>query len=191
MYNQECASLILNTSDLSVGASNSVGTLDAYITNATWNNINMRTLLGNMYDKYDRFALVPVKYQTEALPIIPSHFAGVEDLSLTLNIGGLPFTNNVYNAGSKTNTSYATFNTIILNEVITYSLSGGSILTFTKNQELVNLNIFYKRVLITAGNNNIVPISVFPNFIMMFNIYGIDKHARVADLNSSRIFLNK
>ena len=193
MYNQECASLILNTCDLPLNASNNIGTLDQYITNATWNNINMRTLLGSMYDKYDRFALVPVKYQNIEPPNAFTQFYvignvptldSLNDLSLTLNIQGLPFTNNNYNTNTKTNTSYSIFNTIFLDNTRVSSFTGGSTLTFTKNQELVNLNIFYKRL----SGTNFAPTVVFPNFMVMFNIYGIDKHDRLKDLNSSRIF---
>ena len=193
MYNQECASLILNTCDLPINASNNVGTLDQYITNATWNNINMRTLLGDMYDKYDRFALVPVSYQSGPLAAI-NFGTAADDYLLTLNIAGLPFTNNTYNTGTKTNTSYATFSSVILLQTTTtppnYNMNNNSVLTFTKNQELVNLNIFYKRMFITAGNNNVAPNvnTTYPHFIVMFNIFGVDKHDRIKDLNSSRLF---
>ena len=61
MYNEESASLILRTGDLPSNSSNNVGSADLYYTNMTWYNINLRTLLGNMYDKYDKFNLVPVQ----------------------------------------------------------------------------------------------------------------------------------
>ena len=60
MYNEESASLVLRTSDLPVNSSNNVGSADQFYTNMTWSNINLRVLLGSMYDKYDKFALVPV-----------------------------------------------------------------------------------------------------------------------------------
>ena len=50
-------SLVLRTSDLTVNATNQYGTVDQYRTTYTWNNINLRTVLGDMYDKYDTFNL--------------------------------------------------------------------------------------------------------------------------------------
>jgi hypothetical protein len=64
MYNEESASLILRTSDLTANSTNNVGSSDANFTNMTWSNINLRTLLGAMYDKYDTFNLVPVLFST-------------------------------------------------------------------------------------------------------------------------------
>jgi len=59
MFNAESATLILRSNDLTLGATNAVGTADTFLLNMTWNNINLRTLLGSMYEKYDRFVLVP------------------------------------------------------------------------------------------------------------------------------------
>jgi hypothetical protein len=67
--------------------------------------------------------------------------------------------------------------------------TGGTVLTFTKNQELVNLNISYQRTNLNGnGNYNIITTAAFPHVVFIFNIYGITKSDRVGDLNSSRIF---
>jgi hypothetical protein len=55
MSNLQIASLVLRSSDLTPGASNQYGSSDTYQLIQTWNNINLRTLLGDMYDKYDLF----------------------------------------------------------------------------------------------------------------------------------------
>ena len=55
MTSQEKALLVLKTSDLTYNTSNSIGTANATGTKCTWNNINLRVLLGNLYDTYDRF----------------------------------------------------------------------------------------------------------------------------------------
>ena len=55
MYNEESASLVLRTSDLPNGTNN-IGSSDQFYTNMTWSNISLRTLLGSMYEKYDKFA---------------------------------------------------------------------------------------------------------------------------------------
>ena len=116
--------------------------------------------------------------------------AANDDRIVTINISGLPFTNNVYNSSSKTNQGSSTFYVarFIQNTYITAS-TGGSILTFTKNQELVNLNIFYQRVNVNgAGNYNIKTTTAYPQMVFTFNIFGISKTDRVVDLNSSRMF---
>jgi hypothetical protein len=187
MYN-ESASLVLRTSDLPSNSSNNIGSSDQYYTNMTWSNINLRTLLGNIYDKYDKFALVPVAYLSN---VGDGTFGTTnDDRIVTINISGLPFTNNVYNSSSKTNQVSSTFYVarFVQNTYITGS-TGGSVLTFTKNQELVNLNIFYQRVNLNGnGNYNVATTTAFPQMVFTFNIYGITKSDRVGDLNSSRIF---
>ena len=103
MYNEESASLVLRVGDLPNNGSNNVGSCDAYHTNMTWNNINLRTLLGDVYDKYDEFALVPV---VAASGFANNTFGSFSDDRITqVYISGLPFTNNVYNTFSKTNTN--------------------------------------------------------------------------------------
>ena len=62
----------------------------------TWSNINLRTLLGSMYDKYDKFALVPVAYQSN---VGDATFGNSnDDRIVSVNISGLPFTNNNYSS---------------------------------------------------------------------------------------------
>ena len=43
MFNAESASLILKTSDLTAGTTNQIGSADTYLTNMTWNNINLNS----------------------------------------------------------------------------------------------------------------------------------------------------
>ena len=188
MYNEESASLVLRTSDLPVNSSNNVGSADQFYTNMTWSNINLRVLLGSMYDKYDKFALVPVGYQSNLTDATLGSTA--DDRVITINLSGLPFTNNVYNSSSKTNqTSSAIYAVRIAQGNYISSNVTGCVLTFTKNQELVNFNIFYQRVNINgSGNYNVSTGVAFPRMVFLFNIYGITKSDRVEDLNSSRLF---
>jgi hypothetical protein len=187
MFNRECASLILRTNDLTAGATNAVGSADTSLTNFTWNNINLRTLLGAMYDKYDKFCLVPVYIQSANGS---SNFGSLpDDKVCSININGLPFINNNYNFPTLTNQSSAVFNVVrfITNSTTSTPYTYGNILTFTKNQELVNINIFYQRInKNAAGNYSIQTAFAFPHCIFTFNIYGIPKD--VGDINASRMF---
>ena len=186
MYNEESASLVLRSGDLTANATNTVGTSDQHYTNMTWSNINLRTLLGDMYDKYDKFALVPVAYQSAQAGA--NIGAGNDDRILSINISGLPFTNNVYNSASKTNQNSSVI--YVTRFIVSNSIygSGGNVLTFTKNQELVNINIFYQRIFPTNGSYNLTTTNVFPHMIFTFNIFGVTKSERVPDLNTSRMF---
>ena len=148
MYNQESASLILRTSDLTAGTQNNVGRSDQFFTNMTWSNINLRTLLGSMYDKFDTFNLVPVTFaQAQG----GGGFGTAdEDRTTSIFISGLPFTNCVYNTETKTNRNSAIINTFKFIRSNSTTVYGGQILTFTKNQELVNINIYYEFTTLTT-----------------------------------------
>ena len=82
----ECASFVLRTSDATIS--------DTNLTRHTWRNISFRTLLGDMYDKYDTFMLKPV-YIGSAAPLALQSGTNVDDRMLVFNIQGLPFTNNL------------------------------------------------------------------------------------------------
>ena len=53
--NQRNACLVLKTSDLIPGKTLTAGVCDTYRQNMIWYNINLRTVLGDLYDKYDYF----------------------------------------------------------------------------------------------------------------------------------------
>ena len=188
MFNAESATLVLRTADLTANTTNAVGTADAFFLNMTWNNINLRTLLGSMYEKYDRFVLVPTQIQSAngsgAFGTTP------DDRSCLIFVRGLPFTNNTYNVSTLTNQNYAFVNFLRFNLNATATQqSNGNILMFTKNQELVNLNIFYQRINKNAnGNYDVITTTTFPQMLFAFNIFGVNKTDRVYDLNTSRIF---
>jgi len=165
----ECASFVLRTSD---------AVSNAILTSHTWKNINLRTLMGNdMYDKYDLFMLKPNQQATAANQ--PSAWGTTLDDRLTvLNIQGLPF-KNYFNSSTLTTTSSVIFNTLLtrLGGVATTGNSG-SILTFGKYQELVDLTIFYSRFVKNPAGNYQTQGTVgspFPHFVFSFEIYGIPK----------------
>lgn len=163
----ECTSFVLRTSD---------AVSNAGLTSHTWKNINLRTLMGNdMYDKYDLFMLKPNLQATAANQ--PSTWGTTLDDRLTVfNIQGLPF-KNYFNSSTLTTTSSAIFNTLLtrLGGVAT-TTNSGSILTFGKYQELVDLTIFYSRLTKNAaGNYQTQTTNPFPHFVFSFEIYGILK----------------
>ena len=55
MEQKRSARLVLKTSDLTANSTTNNGSCDQYRTSFTWFNINLRMLLGDMYNQYDYF----------------------------------------------------------------------------------------------------------------------------------------
>ena len=58
LYQNELANFTLTTQILSAGATNAFGTMNSAFTTFTFTNVNMRRIIGTMWDKYDKFNLV-------------------------------------------------------------------------------------------------------------------------------------
>lgn len=58
LYQNEQANFTLSTRILSAGATNAFGTMNANMTNFTFTNVNMRRIIGTLWDKYDKFNLI-------------------------------------------------------------------------------------------------------------------------------------
>ena len=85
-----------SNSDYIYGTSYTIGsgayqvTSNGKLSSITWNNINLRTLLGDMYDKYNTFNLCLNTISTsQANTIDPSP----DSKNVNLRLSGLPFIN--------------------------------------------------------------------------------------------------
>jgi len=58
LYQNELANFTLTTQILSAGATNEFGTMNSTFTTFTFTNVNMRRIIGTMWDKYNKFNLV-------------------------------------------------------------------------------------------------------------------------------------
>jgi len=58
LYQNELANFTLTTQILSAGTTNTFGTMNSTFTNFTFTNVNMRRIIGTMWDKYNKFNLV-------------------------------------------------------------------------------------------------------------------------------------
>lgn len=193
MSNLENASLVLRTADLPAGSSTTLGSCDAFNTSFTWNNINMRTLLGTMYDKYDTFNLCLSSITTEIA--VGSFGYGLIDRIAVINVGGLPFVNNTYNTGLKCNTTTAVLGTFtfVANQSTSQFFYSSNVATFGKNQDVCNISINYTRIIPNGAGtyvtqNSATAANVFPNVVFIFDIFGIDKEA--GNQNGTRISFN-
>ena len=175
MSDKQHAQLVLRTSDINTNESN-IGVSNTTNSILLWKNINLRTVLGEMYNKYDLFNL-SLKYvgSSKLNPV----FLDIENSNIIVNINGLPFINQTYNQSHFCNTSNAVLglytipNTV--NSVSSQCFYNSDYLTFGKNQELVNINMFFTRIV----DNEPPPISLanctYPEFVFILDIFGIDK----------------
>ena len=190
MSNLQNASLVLNTYtgiDTSDPASLTK-------TSHTWYNINLRTLLGDMYNKYDMFNICLNTVATE--PLGTAFNKASKDLQVIMRVSGLPFINNTYNVSVakvgtdntfvNNNTPYCVIGTFTFASTgpATQYFYGSNIATFGKNQELCNITIDYVRIADLA-RPEVATSQKFPNVSFIFDIFGIEKDDK--NKNGTRI----
>lgn len=202
---QETSTLILNTFDIDPNVTatyynnggvvatidNQYGTIANNRCNITWKNINMRQVLGEMYDKYETFNMY--LYQV----VQSSAFSGTapaiaQNGLVDIRIKGLQFLNNTYNPVSRNNTTSAFLTSYVLN--INTSAGTGTvtpmfnptILTFSKNTENVDINIEMKTTREQA-NPPIVNSTALGTFIYLFKFYGVTTKPPNVITNGSRM----
>jgi hypothetical protein len=181
------ATLYLKSSDLST-TENATGLASVGNTVLTWNNINLRTLLGDMYEEYETFNLSLTSIASSKTPhALGASFGNsdINNLQLTLYIEGLPFIHNTYDVAKRINTGRAVLG------IFSYPTTAGAIfyrvynqsgtLTFGKSQEQCNLTLIFKRV---SDDGTPETLDPFPNTNFTFLINGIRKSSKT---NSTRI----
>ncbi len=192
MSNIEQATLILRSGDLIANSVNQYGSCDVNLTNFTWNNINLRTLLGAMYDKYDLFNICLANVtQSNGT----GNFGATnDDIIVQIYLKGLPFLNQTYSVTDCCNNEG--MGTVI--GIFPFSLASYSSVnynhfhcaTFSKNQEQANINIYYQTIypgLINGvASYNIDTAHPFPDVLFKFKIFGIEK---TEHQNGSRIIM--
>ena len=186
----QMAKLTLKTSTMAPDSFSQYGTVDQYRTNITWNNINMRLLLGDMYDRYDLFNLQLVNIgcnddityvidDTVTPPVVTNvpltkGGATAGDRNVNLNMTGLNFINSTYDSFRNTNSNKIVLSTYQFYN--TYSRDyNNAIVTFGKGNDVCNLNIYYTKI-----ETDQIPTTVneYPNVTFIFNIYGIPREVK-------------
>ena len=168
--------LVLKTSDLTANATTAIGQCDKFRQNFTWFNINLRTLLGDQYDQYDYFNMSLVSMSC-ALASTNAGQGTVDDKTVCVKLSGLPFINQTYdqkrgNNGSVTTLTIFQIPTTASATTLQYNNSTVNVLTFGKNQELCNINIFLTRIL---DDEKSAITTAFPQFVFIFTITGVEK----------------
>lgn len=150
MYSVKTASLVLKTNDITnspdflfnyTDYTGERGSINKSLSSITWNNIDLRTLLGDMYDEYDEFNLVLKQVASNQAN---ARFEGTpfNSRGVYIKMSGLPFLNSTYDIVTrrkKTSTILGAFN--IPSGGWVSQLFSDSIVTFGKSQLLCNITI--------------------------------------------------
>jgi len=169
MTTYESASLVLSTNN---------GTSNTSRTSTTWSNINLRSLLGTMYDKYDTFNLC---LNTVSSGVSQNYYyASPSDLQVLLRIQGLPFLNNTYNIGS----SYNANNNICTIGTFTFNTT-----THTTSSTIAGASIALNSATLTVGGGVYIPIGSTVQFFDP-NLTSITTRTVIANPTSTTYTLN-
>ena len=132
-------------------------------TGYTWNNVNMRNLLGDWYNKYDKFNICLVSV---AQSYQPTH--AVEACNVvTIKMSGLQWLSS-YDQASGNNTGSVVIGVRNFNQD-NDDFSSGSFITFRKGQQITNITI---KLDCLQNDDTLVPDSdsTFGHMIFLFNI---------------------
>lgn len=170
--NSENASLILNTRDAIKSNAN---------TTYTWNNINLNTLLGQMYDKYEAFN-VCLSFCLSQATTVDAAITTVNDRNCIIYMEGLPWLNQTYSAKTNTNGTqtvigFIQFPTNTSTTVTSPNFQSFYCATFGKNCNLCNITLQLKRI------DNATPQATndFPDVLYCFDIYGVEPKTKLID----------
>ena len=183
MSYQEIACLVLKTSILPMdGPNNAYGTSNSTNTIFTWTNINLRTLLGDMFDKYDRYLLLLQSISTAVAGTIG---ADNDDRCCIINMSGLSFVNSTYSQKLQSNSGYLAVVPITFksSDYILYNYQNFSVSTFIKQNDIVNISINYTKIKTDAA---VSTVNAFPHVVFYFNIVGLEEY-RVKDFMNNRL----
>lgn len=171
------ASLVLKTHQLPLNSSNHIGSTDEYRRCMTWNNINFRLLLGDMYDKYDNFNLQLVNIASDDNRTYANgqftSASGVDrsDQIVTIYLSGMNLLNNTYDSETNHIGTKAVLTTYEFYDLFSSEITN-SVLTFTKGNDACNITIEYKDIISDTTPATSIP---YPQMVFIFNIYGIPK----------------
>ena len=198
---KECVNLNLKTTQISTSVTNtdfynttvttSTGQISKNFCSFTWYNVNIRSILGDMYDKYDRFNIC---LNNIAMASQGGGIVTIDSRLLQIKFSGLPFTTS-YNQGTYCNTGQVMLNSINLPSaaatVSTFynAFSEKPYFTFVKNNaSTCNLTIDLHTVLAdtypaVAANNQLLG-----HFNLNFSSYGVEDYR--IDNNKHTLFNN-
>lgn len=189
MNTTQCARLVLRTNAISASPSYTTNTS---LTKYTFSGIDLRVLLGDMYDKYDTFNLCLKSIGTEVSDAATDLSGAIQDdLAVIINIKGLPFINQTYTWSSmdkiNKNTDSVALTTVkfkVGDSLQLYFVDNN--LTFSKNQQLCDLTFQYEAIKTSGLPYDNGGLVLFPEVCYIFSIYGVGEPKDVNKIMSQR-----
>ena len=170
LYQNEQANFTLSTRILSAGSTNAFGTMNATMTNFTFTNVNMRRIIGTLWDKYNKFNLICASYGTGS---VATSLSGNQRLQW-FQVSGLQFINTLSALNNMLERGYAT--TPIFNPASSSTADAESFsnpigaTTFRKPEsETADLNF----QLWSINNNSTVLNAQMNHFTLSFIVVGV------------------
>ena len=167
---QECATFRLSTFDIDPTATGTIetqyGRVDPIKSDTTWYNVNFRSILGDMMDKYTKFNIKLVSMHFTSVAFTTTDLV---ELLCKINICGLPFSNCNYDF-KKNLVNYSVIGLhTITDSTQQYFLEDNSI-TIHKPSEKSDIRIF-----LTTFDGLPPDWTTFiaPQYEFNFKIYGI------------------
>jgi hypothetical protein len=170
LYQNEQVNFTLSTQLLTAGGTNQYGTANANLTNFTFTNVNMRRIIGTLWDKYDKFNLV---WNSVGLGQTAASISGA-NRQLFWVVTGLQFINTIAMKSGVTNglgwSPVFYFNAASTADANIFD-SPSNMISFRKPEsENVDLNF----ELWTALNGTTLSVAM-NNSTMTFSVVGIPK----------------
>lgn len=166
---------ILRESDISTSnivgdypLANSVGSVNQYRTSITWNAVNIKNILGSLYDNYELFNL---EIRSISNPI-PTTLFGVtdNDRAITFKMSGLDWVFNTYDTSSGNTTNQAIIgNQRFSNQTTTLNTVGIRRMT-TTFRKCITANITINLYNINNAPPDMNAGTIWPQLIFAFKI---------------------
>jgi hypothetical protein len=170
LYQNEQANFTLSTRILSAGATNAFGTMNATMTNFTFTNVNMRRIIGTLWDKYNKFNLICASYGTGS---VATSLSGNQRVQW-FQIRGLQFINTLSALNNMLEREYATtpiFNPANVSTADAESFSNPIGATTFRKPESENVDLNFQ--LWSQNNAGTVLNSQMNHFTLSFIVVGV------------------
>lgn len=166
------STFILRTSDLptfATGGNSNGSTNNGSASSFTWNNIDIRLILGELWDKYEYFNICLVSTIFSSANIT---YPTNDNKMGCIYMSGLDWTSN-YDTGRKQRTPNVAIGYLNTSTITT---SAGAVQyynslfcnTFRKNSPITNINIFYNKI--SDNTSNTATTGAFPQVLFVFKI---------------------
>jgi hypothetical protein len=188
MSYQETACLVLKTNNLTTyGTTNAYGSGNRTLASFTWTNINLRTLLGDIFDKYDRYLLLLQNIShAKAGDFVKSgdQTADANNRGILINMSGLSFVNSTYIQKLQSSSGALIVCPFIFvsNNVQSQLYNNFAVSAFIEQNDIFNIGINYNIINYDSASTSVT----YPHAVYIFNIVGLEEY-RIKNVMNNRL----